>query len=350
VEALATLARDAGLAPPRCVEGPAFGYRHRARLAVRGRATSPKIGIFQEDSHRIVDIPRCLVHHPLVNTVAAALRDALRATGVPPYAERPHRGVLRYLQVVVERTSGRAQVVLVANGAEPTAVTGVARRLEATLGDGLHSLWWNGNPARTNTILGPHWHHFAGAAAVRETIGGAEVFFPPGAFGQTNLALAERLVAQVAGWVPDGAHVTEFHAGCGAIGLGLLARAGHVTFNEIAPAALAGLALGLAARPPAERARAAVLPGPAAAHVDAVHGADVVLVDPPRKGLEAALLARLVDHPPARLIVVSCDLDAFRREAHALLAGGKVALAGLVPYALFPHTDHVETVALFERR
>ncbi len=55
----------------------AFGYRHRKRLAVRGRAASPKIGIFQEGSHRVVDIPRCLVHHPLVNEVAAITKETL---------------------------------------------------------------------------------------------------------------------------------------------------------------------------------------------------------------------------------------------------------------------------------
>ncbi len=347
---LAALAVEAGLAPPEVVEGPAFGYRHRARLAIRGRATSPKLGIFQEGSHRIVDIPRCLVHHPLVNRVAAALRDAIRATGVAPYVDRSHRGVLRYLQVVVERRSERAQVVLVANGEEPDALAGLARHLERALGPSLHSLWWNGNPARTNTILGPHWHRFTGAEAVREEIGGADVFFPPGAFGQTNLVLADRLVAQVAAWVPDGAAVTEFHAGCGAIGLGLLARAARVAFNEVQPDALAGLDLGLAAQPAAERARATILPGPAADFVERACAADVVIVDPPRKGLEAALLEGLVREPPARLIVVSCSLVAFLREARALLDDGRVRLAALVPFALFPFTEHVETVALFERR
>jgi tRNA/tmRNA/rRNA uracil-C5-methylase (TrmA/RlmC/RlmD family) len=72
--ALGTLLAAAGLPPPVVVEGASFGYRHRARLAVRGRAASPKIGIFQEGSHRVVDIPRCLVHHPLVNEVAASPR------------------------------------------------------------------------------------------------------------------------------------------------------------------------------------------------------------------------------------------------------------------------------------
>jgi len=347
--ALATLVAEAGLPPPAVVEGMAFGYRHRARLAVRGRAPSPKIGIFQEGSHRIVDMPRCLVHHPLVNEVAAATRAAVRRTGVAPYGDRAHRGVLRYLQVVVERRSGTAQVVLVANDDRPEALKPLAGEITRDLGSRLHSLWWNGNPARTNAILGPSWHRWAGPAAVREVLGGAEVFFPPGAFGQSNLPLFEDIVAQVARRVPDGARVAEFHAGCGAIGLGLLPRVARIAFNEVAPAALDGLAMGLAARPDAERARAAVLPGPAADHTAAVRDADVVIVDPPRRGLDDALLGSLVAEPPARLIVISCSLDAFLRDTRTLLAGGRMRLAAVVPYALFPHTAHVETLASFER-
>jgi len=123
------LVEDTGLPPPAVVEGAPFGYRHRARLAVRGRAASPKIGIFQEGSHRVVDIPHCLVHHPLVNEVAAITKAALRRTGVSPYADRAHRGMLRYLQVVVERRSGTAQVVLVANDESPDALEPVAREI-----------------------------------------------------------------------------------------------------------------------------------------------------------------------------------------------------------------------------
>src|SRR4029453_4683495 len=125
----------------------------------------------------------------------------------------------------------------------------------------------------TNVILGPLWHRWRGPEAVSETLGGAQGFFPPGAFGQANLPLFDRLGTQAAGWVPDGAHVVECHAGCGAIGLGLLPRVARLVVNEVAAAGLEGLALGLAARPAAERARATVLPGPPGEHARAAAGA-----------------------------------------------------------------------------
>ena len=331
------------------VEGARLGFRQRARLAVRGRANSPKIGIFQTGSHRIVDLPSCRTHHPLVNRTTAALKHAIRTTGVSPYADRPHRGELRYVQVVVERGSGRAQVVLVGNADAPGPLAPVADALIAAMGDALHSLWWNGQPEHSNAILGPHWQLLRGDEATEERIGGVSVFFPPGAFGQSHLELADALVERVASWIPDGARVAEFYAGCGAIGLGLLPRSTAVTFNERSEYALRGLELGLARRPAEERGRARVEAGPAAERVDALAGADAVVVDPPRKGLDPALLEALVQAPPRQLAYVSCAVDSFARDAERLLADGRVRLRELTAFASFPYTQHVEIAARFER-
>lgn len=323
---------------------------------VRGRAASPKLGIFQAGSHRIADIPRCRVHHPRINEVAAATRAAIRATGVRPYADRPHSGDLRALQVVVERGSGRAQVALIANASEPAPLAALAADLAERLAPILHSLWWNGQPERSNAVIGPHWHRWrprgsdAAAGAVRESIGGVDVFFPPGAFGQSHLDLADRIVERIHAWVPDGAAVTEFYAGCGSIGLGLLGRCTDVCFVESAPDAVRGLALGIEARPPAERARARVRAGSADDAADAVRGVDLVIADPPRKGLDARILETLCAGPPARLVYLSCDVDSFERDTLRLVASGRWRLVELVACDLFPNTHHVETLARFERR
>src|SRR5262249_40920719 len=141
----------------------------------------------------------------------------------------------------------------------------------------------------------------------------------------------------------------ECRAGGGGIGRGLAPRTPHTPFNEATPAALEGLALGLAALPTGVRARTTVLAGPAADFAPAVRNADVVIVDPPRRGLDDVLLDALVRHPPARLIAVSCSLDAFLREARALLGGGRLRLEAVMPFALFPHTAHVGIVAGFAR-
>ncbi|MEX2207985.1 MAG: hypothetical protein WEF50_17295 [Myxococcota bacterium] len=344
---LAELAKRCGLPEPQVVVGAPLGFRTRARLAVRGRASSPKLGLFQEGTHRIADIPRCRIQHSLVNEVAAALRRAIRETGVAPYADGSGRGELRYAQIAV--AGGGAQVVLVGNAPSADPLRPTFAALERELGARLQGLWWNGNAARTNAILGPHWEQIAGEPALRETIAGVDVFHPPGAFGQSHTELFESLASRARAAVPDGARVLELFAGTGAIGLGLLGRAERVSLNELSEHGLHGLALGIGARPPAEQLRAEVLPGDASAFADRIAAVDALIVDPPRGGLGRALTDAIRARPPARLVYVSCGLDAFLREASAWLDAGALALESLEAYALFPYTEHVETLAVFAR-
>ena len=348
-DALTAFAAAAGLPPPAVIDAPGLASRHRARLMVRGRTRTPKIGLFQEGSHRIADIPQCRIHHPLINLVAGAVRAAARDAGIEPYADRPHRGALRAIQVVVERRSQRAQLVLIENAAQPGRVAELAVPLRRALGDALHSLWWNGNPERTNSILGAAWRHLAGPDVITDEVAGCEIAFPPGAFGQSHPALADRIAQSVQRAIPDGARAVEFHAGCGPLGMGLLRRVERLAFNEVNDASLEGLARGIALRPESERARAVVRAGPAAEQLDLLDEADAVIVDPPRSGLEPALLDALCAAPFERLVWVSCGLEAFLAQAHALLERSPLRLRSLEAYALFPFTEHVETLALFAR-
>jgi 23S rRNA (uracil1939-C5)-methyltransferase len=360
--ALRGLADRSGATLEPVLVGAPLEFRYRARLAVRGRAGSPKVGIFQEGSHRIADIPRCAIHHPRINLVATVLREAMVRSGLEPYADRPHRGVVRYLQVVVERASAAVQVTVVLN-ADRASLAAMSERLnvfEETLTAGLdgclHSLWWNLQPERTNTILGADWIARRGAAAVEERIGGARVFFPPGAFGQNNLDLFDRLVARVHEALAGFDAVLEFYAGCGAIGLGLAAAGHHVVMNEIGVHSLEGLAAGRDALGDEARARTSVLPGAAddavvalAARGGPAATADAVLVDPPRRGLCPQVLAEFVARAPRRLVYVSCGLDSLVRDVGALVDSGVMRLVSLAPVALFPHTEHIETVAVLDR-
>jgi tRNA/tmRNA/rRNA uracil-C5-methylase (TrmA/RlmC/RlmD family) len=346
---LTALAQRHGLPAPQVVSGATSAFRLRARLAIRGRQGAPKIGMFQSGTHRVVPIPDCSVQHPLINHVTAVVRGALVEAGVPIYAEATHRGLARYLQVVVERATQRAQVVLVANAATPAPLERCLELISARLGDQLHSLWFNAQCERSNTILGSDFQRWSGPECVVERFGGAAVHYPPGAFGQSNLEIAERIIEHVRSRVPAGARVSEFYAGVGAIGLSLLPQLGSIQVNEASPQSLHGLALGLAALPTAERDKVSVLPGPAGDAAHAVAGAEVVIADPPRKGLDRALAERLSDEPPARFIYVSCGLDSFMSDAALLTASGRLRMSDLAAFNLMPFTEHVETVACFDR-
>jgi tRNA/tmRNA/rRNA uracil-C5-methylase (TrmA/RlmC/RlmD family) len=347
--ALGELARTHGLPEVSVVSGQTSGFRLRARLAIRGRLGSPKLGLFELGTHRVVHIPNCSVQHPLINRVAAVVRRALVEARVTSYSDGAHLGLARYLQVVVERSSQTAQVVIVANSATPEPLAVCLDLIRERLGSALHSLWFNANRERSNTILGPDFVNWCGPESVLEHFGGAAVHYPPGAFGQNNLDMAQNIIEHLRAQIPEGARVTEFYAGVGAIGLSVLARAGEIRMNEVGAHSLRGLELGVAQLDAANRAKISVVPGPAGAACLAASGSEVVIADPPRKGLDPELAQYLGERPPERFLYVSCGLESFINDTAQLTSRGKLRLRALNAFNLLPFTEHVETVARFER-
>jgi len=331
------------------MERPAQQYRMRSRLAVRGRVREPKVGLFEEGSHWVADIPECLVHHKAINRAADAVRKAIQVSGTAPYNEGTHRGYLRYVQIVVERPKLGVQMVLVGNCDTVEPLRNFIEVLQRELGASLQGLFFSAQTQKSNAILGPSCEHIAGAQAVEERIAGAHAFFPPDAFGQSHLALYDDVVARIGNLVPDGSDVLELYAGVGAIGLSVLPRAKRVRFNELGEGSLRGLELGLAALPDALRQRTEVHPRSAAEHVAMIEDADVVIADPPRKGLAKELSQALAARSPKRFIYLSCDTGTFLRDAALLFAGGRMRLSQLVACDFFPFTEHVETLAVFDR-
>ncbi len=343
------MAQVHGLPPVQVVSGSLQGFRMRARLAIRGRRGAPKLGLFESGSHRVVTIPTCSVQHPLINHVAAVVRRALVDAGIAPYSDLAREGIARYLQVVVERRSLRAQVVLVGHCKHADPLKDALDLIVERLGDDLHSLWFNANTSHGNAILGPLSEKWHGADTVVECFGGAAIHYPPGAFGQSNLEIAERIIDHLRDELLPGARVAEFYAGVGAIGLSLLPSMQSLVLNEVSPASLAGLACGIDGLSHAERDKLRVLPGVAGSSLEALSNADAVIVDPPRKGLDAPLRDALAASPPRQLLYVSCSPHSLQEDIAALTQPGGLRLVGLTAFNLMPFTDHVETVARLER-
>jgi 23S rRNA (uracil1939-C5)-methyltransferase len=348
-DALNELAHAHGLPPVQVISGDTTGFRHRARLAIRGRLGTPKLGLFELGTHRVVHIPSCRVQHPLINRVASVVRKALVDAEVTSYSDGAHLGLARYLQVVVERSSQTAQVVIVANSATPEPLTGCFDLIRERLGAKLHSLWFNANGGQSNSILGPHFENIWGPQSVVERFGGAQVHYPPGAFGQNNLSIAQRIIEHVRDRIPQGATVAEFYAGVGAIGLSVLDKVSEIHMNEASSNSLLGLHLGLEQLDADRRAKITVVPGTAADARLAASGAQVVIADPPRRGLDSELIEFIGQHPPERFLYLSCGLESFLKDTPRLTASGQLRLAELTAFNLFPFTEHVETLARFER-
>jgi 23S rRNA (uracil1939-C5)-methyltransferase len=347
--ALNELAQLHGLPQVTAESGQSAGFRLRARLAIRGHQGSPKLGLFEQGTHRVVHIPKCSVQHPLINRVAAVVRRALAEARVTCYSDKAHLGVARYLQVTVERRSQSAQVVIAANCLTPEPLAACFDLIRERLGPELHSLWFNAHGERSNAVFGPTFQNWCGPASIEDSFGEATVHYPPGAFIQNNPEIAERIIAHVRAQIPKGARIAEFYAGSGAIGLSVLSQARDLRLNEINPHALAGLELGLAALKATMRARITVIQGAAGAALNAAADAEVIIADPPRKGLDPELTERLAGHPPERFIYVSCGLESLQSDTAHLVSRGKLRLHALRAFNLLPFTDHVETVAEFLR-
>jgi tRNA/tmRNA/rRNA uracil-C5-methylase (TrmA/RlmC/RlmD family) len=118
--------------------------------------------------------------------------------------------------------------------------------------------------------------------------------------------------------------------------------------NEVSPHSLHGLELGLAALEAADRAKVELVAGAAGDACSAASGVDVVIADPPRKGLDRELVEQLQHEPPGRFIYVSCGLESFLQDTARLVADGRWRLRELAAFNLMPFTEHVETVACFE--
>jgi tRNA/tmRNA/rRNA uracil-C5-methylase (TrmA/RlmC/RlmD family) len=118
--------------------------------------------------------------------------------------------------------------------------------------------------------------------------------------------------------------------------------------NELGEGSLAGLAHGVSALHEAAKSKVSLHSGTAGGHASLIADSDFVIADPPRKGLDAELVSALRQAPPQRFAYVSCDIDSFERDAAQLLESFR--LTSVEAYDLFPHTEHLETLAVFEPR
>jgi len=345
VEALGDVACEVAEVRPSPAE---LGYRNKGKYVVGAARNGDVIlGAYAPRSHHVVDTLGCRVVAPVIDEVATWLRGAAADAGIVPYDERTRAGDLRY--AIVREAEGDVMVVLVVTSAAPRAklekIANALAKHPAVRGlvaitndrrDG--AIVPSGSPARV--LLG-HGH-------LVETIAGVPIDVGASEFLQINRAQAAAMYQRVAELAAGANHAVDLFAGLGGIGLHL-ARAGtHVVAVEIDRDAVAQL------RRAAEAARLPLtaLAGDAgniAAEVRAQLGErpDVVVVNPPRKGLAGAL-SLVVDLAAPTVIYVSCGPEALGRDLAALATHGYRPDV-IEPFDLMPGTAQIETVVRLVR-
>ena len=323
------------------------GYRNKAIFPIGGTPDAPQIGFYRARSHQIIDVNFCLLQHPAVALVRQVVLAWMTAHRIAPYNELTHHGLLRHLLVRTNQ-SGEVLVCLLANDKSLPHTDSLCAALQESV-PRLRGVVFGQNTRHDNVILGESFQTLWGDDALTETLSGLTYRIGIDAFFQINHAQTQRLYAVAASYAAlTGAEtLLDLYCGVGSIGLTMANKAARLVGVEVVEQAV------LNAR---ENARsngvenAHFLCGDAGEVAAALllkkSTPDVIVFDPPRKGLSLEALDAAVSMAPNRMVYVSCDPATFARDAR-LLADRGYALTGLTAVDLFPRTKHIECVGCF---
>jgi 23S rRNA (uracil1939-C5)-methyltransferase len=347
------------LDPIRGMDDP-WRYRNKMEFSFGADADGRLVlGLHKRGSWReIVDVVDCMLASERMNRARLAVAGACRDLGLQPYSrERDGGGLLRHLVVREARASGDLllNLFVAARFAEEAEL---ARRVTAE--SGCTSFALTVNESRADAAVGDGPHMLVGPPHLRERLAGVDLRVPATAFLQTNSAMCEVLYASALGHAaPDPSRPSvDLYCGIGSLSLPLARASREVHAIEIQEEAID------AARVNAElngvdnasfyaadvRPLLRFPPHPVldAGRADDGDRPAVVVVDPPRAGLARKALQRAAALGAERFVYVSCNPTTLAGNAAELAELG-YRLAVVAPVDMFPHTHHIETVALFER-
>jgi 23S rRNA (uracil1939-C5)-methyltransferase len=326
-----------------------FGYRNKLEYSFTQTPAGPALGFHRAGRwDEVLEVERCWLTTDLGNAVRDAVRDWARGEGLEAYSQATGEGFLRHLVVREGRNTGQALIVLVTapGELEPDGLVAALRRFPE-----VRAVHWavNDRPAEvTNLPTVVLW----GADAIEEELSGLRFRVRPNAFLQTNTAMCERLyeIAREYAALTGEETVYDLYCGIGTIGLALARDALTVWGIEVSEESVA------CAVENAELngiVNAAFFAGEVGADVaelrDRAGAPDVVVVDPPRAGLSGKALRRVGELGAPRIVYVSCNPTTLAGNARQLVTELGYRLERARPVDMFPHTPHVETVALFTR-
>jgi 23S rRNA (uracil1939-C5)-methyltransferase len=323
------------------------GYRTTAKLVISGKFAAPAIGIYRRNSHDVMDIGDCPLHHPLVNRVAAAVRDGIRKGKVPVYNPKTRNGILRYLVVRVSEKEGKAMAVFVTSQRSFNEVHHLAKHLQTVVPE-VDVVVQNVNSSAGNVILGDRDHFVTKQQSLTDSIGDIRFTISPRSFFQVNNEGARAIYETVREWaaLTGKETVADVYCGVGGISLFLAGNAKDVIGFESVEAAVQDAEQN-ARLNGVRNCRFAA--GDAAEMLEELREEgtkiDLVVLNPPRKGCDERVLQAAAALGPRRIIYVSCSPETLSRDLN-LLVGLGYATRRIQPVDMFPQTPHVENVAL----
>lgn len=330
-----------------CVASPLpVGYRDNAKLVYgRDRDGRLVLGAYAPRSHEIVDMAECPLGQPVLADVARALHGLLLEHAIEPFNEIQRTGVLRYVLMRANQ-QGKVLVALVSARSPWPEAEALAQALAAAC-PAVCGVVLNVNASPGNVLLGEEERLLWGSAFIEDDIGPARVRLASRSFAQANRQVAglayDAIVSAVQKLGPID-RVIDAYAGAGGIALSLARLAREVVAIEENPAAAA------TAQAFVDEVEAPVrfVAGDAAQHLAQVGRADVVVLNPPRKGCAPAVLTAVAQLAPRLVAYLSCNPETLARDL-AWLARRGLVCASVTPFDMLANTPHVEALAIIGR-
>jgi 23S rRNA (uracil1939-C5)-methyltransferase len=323
-----------------------WGYRQKVHFvfgAAPGRSLA--MGHYARGTRRVIPITACPVHDERGNALAFRFRDAIMKSRPAAGDER----ILKGLAVRVAANTPEIMATLVLAGQADRRLRNTTRQVFEKHAE-TTSVHVNLHSRGDAYVFGPDTRRVAGADRLREEVAGLSFLVSPTAFFQTNVRAAGILVPLVVDAVPRPSNVLDLYAGAGLFALPL-ARAGSrvVAVEESRDAVQDGEASRRLNDIGADQCQFV-----ARRAEDALHRLrqqfDAVVLDPPRAGCAEQVITGVFSGlKPALAVYISCNPEALARDSRAIVRCG-YEIASLQPVDMFPHTAHVETVAILHRR
>ncbi len=340
IKAYETVKRIGGtdLKPEPIMYGEENRYRNKAQYPVNEEG---RVGFYATHSHRIIPCDDCLLQPEIFKTIITQIEKWIENNGISIYNEEKHKGLLRHIFIRQGAVTKEIMVALVINGSSIPLQDELISLLKETV----TSIQLNINTKDTNVILGDKCITLWGEDYITDILCGVKIRLSPLSFYQVNHSMAERLYEKVAEYGKvEGKTVLDLYCGAGTIGLSLADKAEKVLGVEIIPEAIKDAEFNAKANG-IENAEFFCSDATAFAEKENLKP-DVVIVDPPRKGLTNELIGTITEKfTPERVVYVSCDVGTLARDIKIFRHKG-YKLVRYTPADLFPRTSHCEVVSL----
>ena len=332
------------LSAPTC-----HAYRNKAQYPVAAQKGRAYAGFFKAGTHQVIETHRCLILPEETDLVKNLVIDYVNHYRISVYDETVHKGLLRHIYVRRGTVSGQVLVCLVINGRKIPHPEELVRRLQPV--PGFTTLVLSIHTKKGNTVLGDEFLTLYGPGFIEDTLCGLNFRLSARSFYQVNHTQAQRLyeAAIRQADITKEDTVLDLYCGAGTITLCMAKAAGRVIGVEVVPQAVED-ARDNAKRNGIENATFFCGDaGQAALELEAKGiKADVVVVDPPRKGLNADAIEALHRFAPRRIVYVSCDPATLARDT-ALLKDRGYRVKNAMACDLFPRCAHIEAVVCFSK-